>query len=399
MPNPELKIAFTCDIIEALHKRLSLFETFRAIRRLIDQNEMNLAEAIHIVFRQIINSQFIDDFTKAGLIDKLALQYRGILTKDGFIRIVQTDEPISDEAKGVDHSLIRDAIRNDLPLTFRALYFTSDCDESYFIDNRYELHSHLEIIDLMRGKSKFCSNDENGYGPGGKLTAKSITQDNAVCWLNTFDTARLALRELLYITHLSNVPSVLTEGILSHESAAAIAHKDVSDQAVQQRRDSIKLPNGKSLHEHANLYFDARNPMMYKLTHSDPTNPLCVLRISPVIPLLPNVIVTDRNAACNDAVFLPSTDISKLDRESIYAESWSEKHAQPAKRRRVEESEQDARYRKAAKCAEVLVPDRVKPKYILGAYVRHKQDKQILMSYGFFDDRDVAIKPKIFFSP
>ena len=38
---------------------------------------------------------------------------------------------------------------------------------------------------------------------------------------------------------------------------------------IQGRRDLVMVPNGRSLHEYANLYFDQRNPMMFKRRNED----------------------------------------------------------------------------------------------------------------------------------
>ena len=63
---------------------------------------------------------------------------------------------------------------------------------------------------------------------------------------------------------LENIPSVIKVGILSHAKAAKLSHHSVALQRVQDLRDKVKVPGGLMLHQYANLYFHARNPMMYK---------------------------------------------------------------------------------------------------------------------------------------
>ena len=70
--------------------------------------------------------------------------------------------------------------------------------------------------------------------------------------------------ELHCIMPIDNINSVMTHGILSHERAAKLPHRSVALQPVQDRRDQKQVPGGLKLHQYANLYFHARNPMLYK---------------------------------------------------------------------------------------------------------------------------------------
>lgn len=167
------------------------------------------------------------------------------------------------------------------------------------------------------------------------------------------------LRELHYITHIDNVPSIWHRDILSHNRAQKIQHVSVADEKIQDLRKKVVVPRGKRLHDYVNLYFHARNPMMYeirfryKIRHED----LSVLRVSTDVLDLPNVVIADRNAAREDVRFYPvSSGLSRLDRELVFAERWT--HIDPI----------EQHHRKGIKCAEVLVPDRIEPRFILGAY-------------------------------
>ncbi|EQD40247.1 hypothetical protein B1B_14996, partial [mine drainage metagenome] len=68
--------------------------------------------------------------------------------------------------------------------------------------------------------------------------------------------------ELHSIMPISNIGSVMTHGVLSYERAARLAHHSVALQPVQDRRDQKQVPGGLKLHQYANLYFHARNPML-----------------------------------------------------------------------------------------------------------------------------------------
>src|SRR5690348_11779452 len=76
---------------------------------------------------------------------------------------------------------------------------------------------------------------------------------------------RRRVKELHYITHVDNLASICARGVLSHQRARRVRHRSVASEEIQNRRARKRLPNGARLHSYANLYFDARNPMMYRL--------------------------------------------------------------------------------------------------------------------------------------
>ena len=164
------------------------------------------------------------------------------------------------------------------------------------------------------------------------------------------------LDELHYITLIDNVLSILTKGILSHHLAEKVQHRSIAMHEVQNRRSSKKVPGGHMLHEYVNTYICARNPMLYlrKDSHAE----LCVLRIDPAILDLDGVVVTDRNAASNARFSPGKTGLSLIDREQVFAEYWI-----------YSGDELATDNHKKIKCAEVLVPSRIPPDYIVGAYV------------------------------
>jgi len=174
------------------------------------------------------------------------------------------------------------------------------------------------------------------------------------------------LPELHYITAISNVPSILRGGILSHRRAAGLPHQSVAMAEIQERRRAKGVPGGRSLHEYVNLYVCARNPMLFK--RKDQHLSLCVLRIDPAILDLPGVVIADGNAASKYTGFWPSpSGLARLDGDLVFAEYWTD-------------PDPIQQWRKAsAKCAEVLVPDRVEPTYILGAYVSCVEAEQRLI--------------------
>src|SRR5438067_996862 len=162
--------------------------------------------------------------------------------------------------------------------------------------------------------------------------------------------------EFQCIMPLENIPSVLKLGILSNERAAKIEHRSVAMEDVQEKRDVKHVPGGLRLHQYANLYFHARNPMLYK--RKDEAYGLCVLRISTAICDVEGVVFADCNASSGYVRFLHPSQWNLLDFDDIYAMDWRHPGDPPAYYRH-----------RSRKCAEVLVPHRVEPGRLLGAYV------------------------------
>ena len=186
------------------------------------------------------------------------------------------------------------------------------------------------------------------------------------------------------IMPLENIPSVLKLGILSNERSATIEHCSVAMEDVQEKREQKHVPGGLRLHQYANLYFHARNPMLYK--RKAETNNLCVLRISTEILQLPGVVLADCNASSPYVRFLAPSQWEVLDYEAIYAMDWNRQHTNDPYAYRVH---------KARKCAEVLVPHVVETKYVIGAYVVDEATKSKLQLLGF--DQVVTIDSGMFF--
>jgi hypothetical protein len=181
---------------------------------------------------------------------------------------------------------------------------------------------------------------------------------------------RERVRELHYITPVVNVPSILELGILSHRRAESVPHDSIAMQEVQDLRAGVRLPNGRMLHEHVNLYFDARNPMMYR--RKERHRGFVVLRVDPCVLDLPHVIISDGNAARQFTRFaLPDeAGFALLDEQEVYSEYWTD--PDPAVQYEL----------KRIRCAEVLVPDRVPPAYIAGVYCSCDESEAALVASG-----------------
>lgn len=170
------------------------------------------------------------------------------------------------------------------------------------------------------------------------------------------------LDELHYITPLRNMGSICTMGILSHKKAEKVPHQSVAMDEIQERRKKVVVPGGRPLHQYVNLYFHARNPMMFKRKafHKE----LCVVKMNKDILNLPQVVITDGNASSGYVRFYPAPDgLRVIDKDLVFARVWH--HGDPIEK-----------FRHASiKCSEVLVPEKVPVDYILGAYVSCEESK------------------------
>lgn len=188
--------------------------------------------------------------------------------------------------------------------------------------------------------------------------------------------------ELHCIMPIANVASVLAHGILCYEDAARLHHRSVAMQPVQDRRDQKRVPRGLRLHQYANLYFHARNPMLYK--RRGETQSLCLLRVSLDAMGIQGTVVTDCNAASDYVRFLHPSQWNLIDFDDVLAENWTH----PDDPRRYFQH-------KSRKCAEVLVPRRVPPELLMGAYVVDGVARNGLLAQA--PHLHVQIVPALFF--
>ena len=194
----------------------------------------------------------------------------------------------------------------------------------------------------------------------------------------------MVLREFHCIMPIANVASVTKYGLLSYERAKKLEHRSVAMPDIQERRDMVRIPGaGRKLHHYANLYLDARNPMLFKRKNEAGT--LCVLRISTRACHIEGVVFADRNASSDYTRFLAFNQIDLLDLEAIYARDWRHPDDVIAYFRH-----------KSQKCAEFLVPDRLPPEFIKGAFVVSITAKRYLQKTGF--TLPIKIDADLFFS-
>jgi hypothetical protein len=200
---------------------------------------------------------------------------------------------------------------------------------------------------------------------------------------------REELTELHFITLHSNLPTLLQYGIQSHRRAEVGRRKgilqpaSVAMQEIQDIREGVSVPGGRELHEYANLYLCARNPMMFK--RKELHLELCVLRVDTGVLDIAGAVVTDMNAAKRICRFAPAPEgLIHVNHEMVFAQDWRHPGDPIAYDRH-----------KAIKCAEVLIPDRVPPVYIMGAYVSCEEVAAVVT--GIAPQLAVSIDGNLFF--
>ncbi len=119
--------------------------------------------------------------------------------------------------------------------------------------------------------------------------------------------------------------------------------------------------------------------MMFKRRHL--RDSLCVLRVRPDLLDLPGVVITDGNASSDYVRFAGGpSGIAIVDKDLTFAEYWTHP------------DEIEHWKRKRAKCAEVLVPQSVDARYIMGAFVASASQVS-----QFEEGIDIAVNASIFF--
>jgi hypothetical protein len=198
---------------------------------------------------------------------------------------------------------------------------------------------------------------------------------------------REELEELHYITHVDNLRSISEAGILSHRRVRTIKHRSVADPEVQDRRRRKQVPGGLFLHEYANLYMTARNPMLYLRARVDGlSNELCVLRVSTAVLDLPDVVVTDMNAASPYCRFYAVAEgLEQVDADRVFRHYWTDGDALEQERC------------KKAKCAEVLIPESVESAHIEGVYAGTRAGEKAVESLS--PSIEITFDSELFFNP
>ncbi|NJK79932.1 MAG: DUF4433 domain-containing protein [Chloroflexaceae bacterium] len=199
--------------------------------------------------------------------------------------------------------------------------------------------------------------------------------------------ARKAIKGLYYITHIDNLSSILKWGILSHEliEQQNIKYRPIYDQNIVSHRQQRQTPDDKSLWYFANLYFQPRNPMLYRVYVGENRRDIAVVEINPKVLNNPGVYITNGNAASNASDIFPAKqgiqEINQL-KEILDKEWWN---SDDGSKRKI--------------MAECLVPEYVDPSYITAIYVPTHEAVNKLKALLPGNTLDIIPEPYMFFVP
>ena len=195
-----------------------------------------------------------------------------------------------------------------------------------------------------------------------------------------------------YITHKDNLKSILKNGVWSRSRAVknslwakiGLSQKIKpihSENIIQNRKN--KQFEGRSLWNYANVYFQARNAMLYSVIKRIGEANVSVLQINPDIIDIPGAGLTDGNAASHNTNFFNDTiqGLKALNKEQFDRTYWS--NADDSKRTIM---------------AEALIPDQIPKEKIMGIYTACKAT-----AYQIRKDNTGALNiipdPNMFFLP
>ena len=196
--------------------------------------------------------------------------------------------------------------------------------------------------------------------------------------------AKAVIKSLYYITHVDNIPSMIEKGIFSHSEmeAQSIPYTPIYDAQIVGHRQKKMTPAGETLWNYANLYFQPRNPMMYRVMLEKKKSEIGVIGIDPAVMNQDNNYITDGNAANGVTEFYSVPEGKKiLERQwgCVTAEYWRES---------------DGSKRKIM--AECLIPRRIPPESIHSVFLCDTQVWQSLRA-EVPSRISVVYEPHIFF--
>ncbi|GBF80518.1 DarT ssDNA thymidine ADP-ribosyltransferase family protein [Aphanothece sacrum] len=198
---------------------------------------------------------------------------------------------------------------------------------------------------------------------------------------------KVDIKNLYYITHIENIPSILERGILSHQEVERlnIDFTPIYDHEIVSKRKDKSTGENDSLWNYANLYFQPRNPMMYRVVHEKDTRNIAIIAVKSNVLSEIGVRVTNGNAANNATEFYPSSEGRKVLEKNwkiIQNDWWN-----------------DSDGSKRIIMSECLVPRKIKSDFIDSIFVcdHHTQSKvkQLISNSNI----PVIPEPTLFFKP
>ncbi len=200
-------------------------------------------------------------------------------------------------------------------------------------------------------------------------------------------TRKPEVKGLYYITHVDNLPSILQRGILAHRvvEESGIPYTPIYDKSIVSNRQKRTTPDGRSLWDFANLYFQVRNPMLYRILHEKRDSDIAVIGVRPLVLKEPQGFVALGNAASGATEILPTSDgLSRITEiwDEISSDWWN---AVDGSKRKI--------------MAEYLAPNCIAPEHIHSLFVSSHAVADKLKAQALPRTVPVVPEPYMFFLP
>lgn len=198
---------------------------------------------------------------------------------------------------------------------------------------------------------------------------------------------KIEIKSLYYITHIENLNSILLHGILSHKSIEdqGLKYTAIYDNEIVSNRKMKNTPEGKSLWTYSNVYFQPRNPMLYRVVLEKSAKEIVVLALNPSILNNPGGYITNGDAANNATEFFnynEGMEQIEVNWEIIKNEWWN---SVDGSKRKI--------------MAEFLVPNVISQDVIHSIYVANHKIAENVKSILGCRNIPVIPEPKMFFCP
>lgn len=193
------------------------------------------------------------------------------------------------------------------------------------------------------------------------------------------------VKGLYYITHIDNVPSILRRGILSHQRIQdeGIQFTPIYDEQIVANRGNRMTPDGKSLWRFANVFFQSRNPMLYRVLIEKSVDEIVVIAVRPDILNTMGMYITTGNAASPLSEILPApTGMKRLGKIIKGTDKVWWKIEDGSKREIM---------------AECLIPEMIPPDFIQAIYVADYKTADKLRASVFMGLPSTIPEPNMFF--
>jgi hypothetical protein len=197
----------------------------------------------------------------------------------------------------------------------------------------------------------------------------------------------IEIKSLYYITHIDNISSILSHGILSHQTVEdrGLNYTAIYDVEIVNNRKMKVTQDGKSLWQYSNVYFQPRNPMLYRVVQEKGVNDIAVIALSPQVLQMPGAYITNGNAANAITDFYNYTEgievISGM-WNTIRGEWWNSLDG--SKRKMM---------------AECLIPNVIPPDLIHSIYVANHNVAEKVKLSGVQSKIPIISESTMFFSP